>query len=78
MFLWSAGFMSTKRQTPVWCHSGDELPDFDSWPGVKVQLNAKGAGGNCILAEVGKANDTKLWMANCHEKNNFVCEVDDK
>jgi len=78
MFLWTAGFVGLKKKKPVWCHSGDDFPDFNAWPGVRVQMKAKGAGGNCVLAEVGKANDTKLWMADCHEKNYFVCEVDDK
>jgi hypothetical protein len=75
MSIWTAGFQSSKRQSPVWCHSGDELPDFKSWPGVNLQLNEKGAGGNCVLAELGRANDTQLLMTDCHEKKHFVCEV---
>jgi hypothetical protein len=76
MFLWTAGFAGLKKKKPVWCHSGDEFPDFNSWPGVKVQLKAKGAGGNCVLAEVGPANSTELWMADCQEKHNYFCEVE--
>jgi hypothetical protein len=76
MFLWTAGFMGLKKKKPVWCHSGDDFPDFNSWPGVRVQMKAKGAGGNCVLAEVGPAaNTTELWMANCQEKHNYFCEV---
>jgi hypothetical protein len=76
MFLWTAGFVGLKKKKPVWCHSGDDFPDFNSWPGVKVQLKAKGDGGNCVLAEVGPAaNGTQLWLTDCEEKNNFVCEV---
>jgi hypothetical protein len=47
------------------------MPNFKTWPGVKGAASA----GTCVLAEVGKANDTKLWWADCEEKNYFVCEV---
>lgn len=75
MSLWTAGFVGLERKKPVWCYSGDELPNFDSWKDVNVQLRDKGAGGKCVLAEVSTENNTKLWMADCQEKNYFVCEV---
>jgi hypothetical protein len=74
MLLWTAGFSQNKKAQPIWCHSGEKLPDYSSWP-VREQLKSKGDGGNCILAEVGAANAAQLLRTECTEKHNFFCEV---
>lgn len=72
MTFWTAGYEWRKNMF-VWCHSGDAMPNFNSWIKVNIQLQ-NGDAGNCMMAEVSNIA-SRLTSVNCAQKHNFVCEV---
>jgi hypothetical protein len=71
--FWTAGYEWRKNQQ-IWCHSGEAVPNFNSWSGMSSNLRLQGEEGNCVQLEVGP-KFAELRSVNCSLKQNFICEV---